>query len=182
MSREASAKDLSSKKSWSTFGTSRNALCWEEDTPPGCCSPSRTNPTLKGGKKCGVRVFWCAPNTFHLGGAGTGEIWSWGLPCCFLCFWVPSLPSVHSFQVLMCRRPRSSTACGLKTELGEIDDSLTGSCSPLPFVSLFVPKISNPRTLTVTSFGNFDRKAFYREIIKSWEKSKFNKRNFLCTI
>lgn len=63
--------------------------------------------------------------------------------------------------------PCSSTACGLKTELGEIDDSLTGSCSPLPFVSLFVPKISNPRTLTVTSFGNFDRKAFYREIIKS---------------
>lgn len=34
----------------------------------------RTNPTLKGGKKCRVRVFWCAPNTFHLG--GTGEIWS----------------------------------------------------------------------------------------------------------
>lgn len=63
--------------------------------------------------------------------------------------------------------PCSSTACSLKTELGEMDDSLTGSFSPLPFISLFVPKISNPRTLTVISFGNFDRKAFYREIIKS---------------
>lgn len=74
--------------------------------------------------------------------------------------------------------PSSSPACSLKAELGEIDDSLTGRSSPLPFFSLFVPKISNPRILRVTSFGNFDRKAFYREIIKSREKSKFNKRKF----
>lgn len=51
--------------------------------------------------------------------------------------------------------PCSSTACGLKTELGEIDDSLTGSCSPLPFVSLFVPKISNPRTLNSHKLWKF---------------------------
>lgn len=112
-----------------------------------------------------MRVFWCAPNTFHLGR-------SWRLSSLEVCPVALSVsesltPSVHSFQLLMYRDPRSYTARSLKTELGETDDSLTGSYSPLPFFSLFVPKISNPRTLTVTSFGNFDRKAFYREIIKS---------------
>lgn len=62
--------------------------------------------------------------------------------------------------------PWSSTASHSETELGETDDSLTGSFSPLTFLSLLVPNISNPTILIVTSIGNFDREAFYREIIK----------------